>query len=40
MFIRELAQQTGVPAKTIRYGEHCVCYLLKTYRESGWVIIQ
>ncbi len=22
------------------HGEHCVCYLLKTYRESGRVIVQ
>ena len=28
-----------LPLDDVR-GEHCVCYLLKTYRESGHVIIQ
>jgi len=29
----------ALPLDDVR-GEHCVCYLLKTYRESGRVIIQ
>ena len=59
MFIHELAKQTGVPTKTIRYYEsiglpppaqraannyrqytRCICYLLKTYRDTGQVTIQ
>lgn len=29
----------ALPLDDVR-GEHCVCYLLKTYRESGRVVIQ
>jgi hypothetical protein len=28
----------ALPLDDVR-GEHCVCYLLKTYRESGRVIV-
>lgn len=29
----------ALPLDDVR-GEHCICYLLKTYRESGRVVIQ
>ena len=33
------SEGAGLPLDDVR-GERCVCYLLKTYRESGRVIIQ
>ena len=33
------SEGAALPLDDVR-GEHCVCYLLKTYRESGRVIIQ
>ncbi len=33
------AEGAALPLDDV-HGEHCVCYLLKTYRESGRVIIQ
>ncbi len=33
------SEGAALPLDDVR-GEHCVCYLLKTYRESGRVIVQ